>query len=180
MSDEFAELDRRIERAIVRIPDRLSTTNGERIRADWADAFARVLGGAVVPVRMFAFLPFPTALLTDPLPIQVCGGLLVLDHPKNDHEFDSAFQLGVHRGRVQAHPCPRWWSLYDKRHPRLIVCPDPGEAVQLSDLLNRVGNTWHGPFEAPPTWSVVGSQSGPFRSLVRVEHPVADEWFERL
>ena len=180
MSDEFAELDRRIERAIVRIRDRLSTPEGDLIRADWASTFARILGGTIAPVRMLASLPLPAHMLTDPVVVRVFTGYVVMDHPQTAELFDWAFQQ--FSPRIAIYDCARWWSLYEKRHPRLIACPDRGKVVQLPDLIDRVGYTWHGPFEAPPTWEFAqgSSPSSPFRSLVRVEQSVADEWFERL
>jgi hypothetical protein len=180
VSEEFAELDHRTERAIVRIRDRLSTPEGERIRADWAREFARLLGGEVMPVRMLACLRLPAHMLTDPVVVRVFTGYVVLDHPEAFGAFEWAFQQ--FSTRIAIYDCARWWSLYEKRHPRLIACPDRGKVVQLPDLIDRVGYTWHGPFEAPPTWEFAqgSSPSSPFRSLVRVEHSVADEWFERI
>lgn len=181
MSDKFAELDRRIERAIVRIPDRLSTPKGERIRADWANTFARLLGGEVMPVRHFSFLPFHVHLLNDPVLVRKRTGYLLLDHPQTADLFDWAFEMDRPRKRAQIVDVARCWSLYENRHPRLIVVPDKGESLPVAELITRLTNQgWHGPYEAPPTWSVAGPQSGPFRSLVRVEHSVADEWFERI
>jgi hypothetical protein len=171
------ELDRRIESAIHRgPPDRLSTPKGEAVRVDWADTFARTLGGAVMPVRMLACLPFGPHLLTDPVVIRVRSGFVVLDHPENAGEFEWAFK---HRSKVLVHDCPTWRSLYENRHPRLIVCPDAGETLAVADLFNRLDG-WHGPFEAPPTWETVGLPTAPMRSLVRVEHPVDPAWFQQI
>jgi hypothetical protein len=181
VSEELAELDRRIEAAIRRVPDRLSRPKGERIRADWAREFARLLGGAVMPVRMFGLLPFHLHLLTDPLLLRLRTGYLVMDHPENAGEFEWAFELDTLRTPIQVLPCPRWWSLHENRHPRLIVVPDKGESLPVAELITWLTNqSWHGPYEAPPTWSVAGPQSGPFRSLFRVEHPVDPAWFERI
>lgn len=183
MSDEFAELDRRIERAIVRIPDRLSTPEGELIRADWAREFARALGGEVMPVRHFAFLPIHPNLLTDPVLVRKRTGHLLLDHPQTADLFDWAFEMDRPRKCAQIVDVARWWSLYENRHPRLIVVPDKGESLPVAELITRLTNqSWHGPYEAPPTWGFAqgSSPSSPFRSLVRVEHSVADEWFERI
>ncbi len=155
---ELQELDRRIESAIRRIPDRLSIR--EDVRAGWADTFAQVLGGTREPMRL---LPIAPHLLTDPVLMRVRRAFVVLDHPTTAGEFKWAF-------RAAFYDCPRWWSLYENRHPRLIVAPDKGETLWVSDLLSRVGYGWHGPFEAPPTWE--GSN--------RVENPVADEWFARI
>jgi hypothetical protein len=179
VSEELAELDHRTERAIVRIRDRLSTPERERIRADWANTFARLLGGEVMPVRMLACLRLPAHMLTDPVVVRVFTGYVLLDHPEAFGAFEWAFQQ--FSPRIAIYDCARWWSLYENRHPRLIVVPDKGESLPVAELITRLTNQgWHGPYEAPPTWSVAGPQSGPFRSLVRVEHPVDPAWFERL
>jgi hypothetical protein len=178
MSDihpELQELDRRIESTIPRVPDRLSTDAGRAIRAGWAREFARLLGAEVMPVRHFALLPFHLHLLTDPVLMRLPTGYLVLDHPLTAEQFSWAFNIG------RVHDCPRWWTLYGNRHPRLIIVPDPGGALSLTDKLNRLSREgWHGPFEAPPTWAVVVPHSGPMRSLVRVEHPVDPAWFAQI
>ncbi len=177
---QVRELNRRIERAIVRIPDRLSTPEGEVVRADWASTFARVLGGTIAPVRMLGVLPVHPNLWTDPVVIRVCTGFAVLDHPPNSGLLDWAFQQCS--PRVQVHDCPTWWSLYERRFPRIIACPDAGKTLGVSELITRVGYSWHGPFEAPPTWGyALGSPPGdPFRSVVRVLNPVNPAWFDRL
>jgi hypothetical protein len=175
---QVRELNRRIERAIVRIPDRLSTPEGEVVRADWASTFARVLGGTIAPVRMLGVLPVHPNLWTDPVVIRVFTGYVVLDHPEAVGAFEWAFEQ--FSPRVAICDCARWWSLYENRRPRLVACPDKGEVVQLSDLMARVGYTWHGPFEARPTLEFAAGSRGPMRSVVQVEHPVADEWFDRI
>jgi len=159
---ELLEFDRRIETAIRRVPDRLSIR--EDVRTEWADTFARVLGGTRETMRL---LPIAPHLLTDPVLIRLRRAFVVLDHPQRAEEFKWAL-------RVAVYDCPRWWSLYENRHPRLIVVPDKGETLRVSDLTARVGYGWHGPFEAPPTLAAVGS------SLFRVKNPVADEWFARI
>ena len=165
---ELLEFDRRTESAILRIPDRLSIR--EDVRAEWADTFARVLGATLEPVRMFNVLPLRLNLLTDPLLLRVRRAFVVLDHPQRAEEFEWA----VRQPRVAVYDCPRWWSLYENRHPRLIVVPDTGETLWVSDLLSRVGYSWHGPFEAPPTLAAVGS------GLFPVKNPVDPEWFARI
>jgi hypothetical protein len=181
VSEELAELDRRIEAAIRRVPDRLSRPKGEHIRADWAREFVRLLGGEVMPARMFALLPIHLHLLTDPLLLRLRTGYLVMDHPEGADEFDWAFELDTLRSFIQVLSCPRWWSLYENRHPRLIVVPDKGAALPVAELITRLADRgWHGPFEAPPTWEAVGPQSDLLRSLVRVERPVDPAWIERI
>ena len=175
MTHELQELDRRIERAIARIPDRLSNNAGERVRRDWAREFARCLGAAVMPVRHFALLPFHLHLLTDPVLMRLPTGYLVLDHPLTAEQFSWAFNIGW------VHDCPTWWTLYGDRHPRLIVVSDRGKSLSVTDKLNRLSREgWHGPFEAPPSWSVVGPPTGVLRSLVLVEHPVDPAWFAQI
>jgi hypothetical protein len=181
VSEDLAELDRRIEAVIRRVPDRLSGPKGEHIRADWAREFARLLGGEVMPVRMFGLLPIHLHLLTDPLLLRLRTGYLVMDHPESAGEFDWAFELDTLRSRVQVLHCPRWWSFYENRHPRLIVVPDKGAPLPVAELITRLTDRgWHGPLEAPPTWEAVGSQSDLLRSLMRVEHPVDPAWFGRI
>jgi hypothetical protein len=182
VSEELAELDRRIEAAIRRVPDRLSHPKGEHIRAGWACEFARLLGAEVMPVRMFGLLPFHLHLLTDPLLLRLRTGYLVMDHPENAGEFDWAFELDTLRSRAQVLHCPCWWSLHENRHPRLIVVPDKGAALlPVAELITRLADRgWHGPFGAAPTWEAADSQSPPLCSLMRVEHPVDPAWFGRI
>jgi hypothetical protein len=178
---DLQELDRRIERAIFRIPDRLSTPIGEAVRVDWAHEFARAMGGAVMPVRMLACLPFGPHLLTDPVVIRVRSGFVVLDHPERPQELEWVFDMDRSRTRVHIRMVPKWWSLFENRHPRLIAVPDAADPLPVTNRLNRLANVgWHGPFEAPPTWETVGLPTAPMRSLVRVEHPVDPAWFQQI
>ena len=167
MSDTFSKLDRRIESAIRRVPDRL--TDHPDIRADWARAFAQCLGAAQQPVRMFGCLPFHLHLMTDPHLFRLYTGFVVLDHPETVGEFEEC----IYRGRVQVHDIAKWHSLYENRHPRLISIPDKGKIQTVADMINRLRD-FHGPFEAPPKWQAVGS------SVFRVEYPVDPAWFESL
>ena len=181
--DKFADLDRRIEAAIRRIPDRLSTPEGELVRLDWACTFALNLGGELAPVRHFAFLPFHLHLLTDPVLMRLRTGYLLLDHPQTVDLFDWAFEMDSPCQRAQIVDVAHWWSLYDNRYPRLIVVPDRGESLLVAELLTRLTNQgWHGPYESPPTWEFAPGSSSrdPLRSLVRVERPVDPAWFEQF
>ena len=172
MTDEIEELDRRIQRAIDRVPDRLSTPAGEALRREWVGIFGRCINATLEPARMFSSLRIHLHLLTDPWLFRCQSAWLVLDHPQAAEEFAWAFKR-----RVYVHACPRWWSLHENRHPRLIVVADKGKTAPLADMcMALTGDGFHGPFEAPPTWASAVPLSGVFQSLVRVRHPVVDEW----
>lgn len=172
MKSELQEFNQRIESAIRRIPDRLSSQpEGESIRADYARIFGLCIGGTERHTGMYSLLPIHLSLLTDPHLFIVPGGFLVLDHPTRSCEFDWSFDLGDRLG-VRANSAPAWWSLYENRHPRLIVFSHKGESVHLSVMLNRLTNQgFHGPYLLRPTLEPNGLSTGPFQSIQVRERP---------
>jgi hypothetical protein len=172
MNPELHALNQRVEAAIHRTPDRLSARrDGDDLRAEFGRIFALCIGGEVMPVRMFGVLALPLHLLTDPWLFRPRTGWVVLDHPQEPQAFAWAFE----QRDLIGHVCPRWWRLHENAHPRLFVIPDEGRVLSAADVRAAVGRAgFHGPFEAPPVWCTVGQ--GPFRSLVRVERPVAPAW----
>lgn len=173
MNCELQEFNRLIEASIRRIPDSLSShAEGVSIRAEFARIFGLCVGGTEIHTGMYALLPMHLSMLTDPHLFIVRGGFLVLDHPTRACEFNWALDLEDRRGRIQVHDAPTWWSLYELRHPRVIISPHRGESVNLSAVLNRLTNEgFHGPFLQRPTLELSGSSSGPFQSLQMRERP---------
>lgn len=164
---ELREFNQRIESCIRRTPDGLSRhPEGASIRAEFARIFGRCIGGTERGTGMYALLPMHLSLLTDPHFFIVPGGFFVLDHPTRSCEFNWSFDLDDRRGRIQVHDAPTWWSLYENRHPRVIVSPHKGESVHLSAMLNRLTNEgFHGPFGQRPRLEVSRPGTGPVRSL---------------
>lgn len=139
------------------------------IRAEYARKFGMTIGGAEkTNSALWAVLPLHLVLLTDPHLYRVRCGFIVLDHPVRANEFAWAI-------KAQGHDGPAWWSLYADRHPRLISIPDKGREVPLGDICGSLTCAgFHGPWKKPPTWEyTVGTVSGPFQSIRRVEHPLA-------
>lgn len=169
----FAELDRSLASAIRRGPrDRLHSR--EDVRRDWAQTMATTMGLSLVEERLLVSVPVQACLWTDPVLFRHRHAWLVLDHPASANEPE--WPLRLLSQRVGVHDCPRWWSLYENRYPRLITVSDRQRVLPASDLLNRLGPDWHGPFEAPPTWETVPGALGPMRGMVRVVHPVRSDW----
>ncbi len=176
----MTELQRRIQRSITHLPDRLSSPKGEAVRREWATAMAGVMGGHLVEDSWLGLVPVHPHLWTDPVVIRLFTGTVVMDHPEVLGQFEDHMRLNSRR--VAVYDCPRWWSLYAGRHPRLVVCPDKGEEVQLSDLCNRLSSIdWHGPWEAPPSlaYAPALSAGGSWRSVVTVLNPVDPTWIDR-
>lgn len=163
-TSDLQEFNRRIEASINRIPDSLSShAEGVSIRAEFARIFGLCIGGTESHTGMYALVPMHLSLLTDPHLFVVPGGFLVLDHPTRACEHQWWL---VERNGLQVHSCPAWWSLYELRHPRVIVSPHKGESVHLSSMLNRLTNQdFHGPFGQRPRLEVSRLGTGPVRSL---------------
>ena len=166
MHAELSELQRRVEASIVRIPDRLSTPAGEAVRADWAGVFAQTIGGTID--QQYISLPFHLLALTDPVLVRLRSGWVVLDHPSTAGAFEWVLTLDSVRSYVET--VPTWWSLYEHRHPRLIVVPDRRSKLSLSRVINRLAD-FHGPFEGPASW--LRDRRG---GLHRATHPVDSAW----
>ncbi len=81
-ANEFFDTLTRIKSSIVRVPDRLSTVDGEATRAEFARIFGKcIIGREDTECTYLLTLPFQAALLTDPILYAVGGGFIVLDHP---------------------------------------------------------------------------------------------------
>jgi hypothetical protein len=134
---------------------------------------ADVMAGHLDQERMLGCLPVHPHLWTDPVLFRFLTGFVVLDHPTAARQFED--ELRRSSPRVAVHYCPRWWTLYEGRAPRLVACPDRGEVVQLSNLCNRLSSIdWHGPWEAPPSlaYAPVLPAGGYWRSVITVLNPV--------
>jgi hypothetical protein len=166
-TSDLQSFNQRIESAIRRIPDRLSSLpEGESIRADYARIFGLCIGGMERPTGMYSLLPMHLSLLTDPHLFITRGGFVVLDHPESPSEFAWAFELSSQWRNIHVHDTATCWSLYENRFPRVIVCPHKGESAHLSVMLNRLTNQgFHGPFLRRPTLVPSGLSTGPFQSL---------------
>lgn len=143
MANEFTLTVARINDSITRIPDRLSNSKGEEIRAEYARNFGLgVLGHEQKDGALYMALPFQTALLTDPVLYIVAGGMLLLDHPTRDGAYEFAFGERAHVIYL-----PQHWSLYESRIPRIITCARKRENVPVGWMVNRLtAHNFHGPF----------------------------------
>jgi|GEM_PF-2929510 len=171
MLPDLIEINSRIEAAIVRTPDGLSTDAGEFVRHDWTESFAKTIGGTLS--HLYVVLPFQICALTDPVLVRLRNGWVVLDHPTTAGAREWVFSLDTLRAPVFPANGPSWWSLYQNRHPRLLVVPDKRSKLSVSSVANRLLD-WHGPWEAPP--SLVRDRKG---GLYRATHPVDPAWLER-
>ena len=171
MHPDLIEMNRRIEAAIVRIPDGLSTDAGELVRHDWTEAFAKTIGGTLD--HGWLSLPFQLCALTDPVLVRLRNGFVVLDHPTTASALEWVFELDTARAPVFPATGPSWWSLYEHRHPRLLVAPDKRSKLSMDCVARRLAD-WHGPWEARP--SLVRDGKG---GLYRATHPVDPAWLAR-
>ncbi len=143
MSNEYTLTLARVKDSIKRIPDPLSNPNGEDTRS----AFARIFGQVIIGHEdkdgaLYLTLPFQVSLLTDPVLFIVAGGLLVLDHPTRSGASEFAFGERTH-----VIDLPNRWSLYEKRHPRMLACARKGESIQAGWMVNELMyNGFNGPF----------------------------------
>jgi len=143
MTNEYTQTLARIHDSIKRIPDRLSTPEGEAARSEFAVIFGQVIiGHEDKDGGLYLTLPFQTSLLTDPVLYVVAGALLVLDHPIRRGASEFAFGDLAH-----VHDLPRHWSLYANRYPRIITCARKREEIRVSYMLNRLMTCdFFGPF----------------------------------
>jgi hypothetical protein len=142
MTNEFSLTIARIQDSIKRIPDRLSTPQGEDVRSEFARIFGQVIIGHQYEGGLYLTLPFQASLLTDPVLYVVAGGLLVLDHPTRSGESEFAF--GEHAHIIDLN---RKCSLYENRYPRIISCPRKREEIRASWMMNELMYSgFFGPF----------------------------------
>ena len=140
-TNEFFDTLTCIKSSIVRVPDRLSTVDGEATRAE----FARIFGKCVIgreDTTYLLTLPFQAALLTDPILYGVGSGFIVLDHPTQSGQYGFAIEDCAHVVDL-----PRKDSLYEDRYPRIIVCARKREKIEVAIMLNRLMQCeFRGPF----------------------------------
>lgn len=143
MSNEFFDTVTRIKGSIKRVPDRLSTVDGEATRAEFARIFGQcIIGNQDTKCMYLLTLPFQAALLTDPILYVVGAGFMVLDHPTQSGQYSFAIDDCAHVVDIA-----RKHSLYDKRYPRMIACTRKSEKVDLASMLNRLMQCeFRGPF----------------------------------
>ena len=143
MTNEYTHTLARIHDSIKRIPDRLSTPNGEAVRSEFAGIFGRVIiGHEDKDGGLYLTLPFQVSLLTDPVLYVIAGGLLVLDHPTRRGE--SAFAFG---DRAPVIDIPRNCSLYANRYPRIIALTRRQEEIRAGWMVKRIASCgFYGPF----------------------------------
>ena len=139
MDNEYTLTLARIDDSIMRIPDRLSTPQGEAIRSEFARIFGLAIAGHEYK-ELYLKLPFQVSLLTDPVLYVVAGGLLVLDHPTRSSASEFAFGERSHVVDLD-----KRCSIYDGRHPRIIACARKHEKIAVGWMYNRLMD-FHGPF----------------------------------
>ena len=143
MINEYTQTLARIQDSIKRIPDRLSTPEGEDVRSEYAEIFGRVIiGHQNKEGGLYLTLPFQASLLTDPVLYIVAGGLLVLDHPTRSGASEFAFGKRAH-----VIDLPRHWSHYENRFPRIITCASKRDQIEASYMVNQLmACGFYGPF----------------------------------
>ena len=143
MNPKLLEAVTRVTNSITRVPDRLSTPNGESIRAEYARIFgACIAAGEANFAGLYLDLPFQASLLTDPAMYSTHGALVVLDHPTEPEQYEFAMSK-VHILHLNKNQ-----SLYQGRYPRLIYIPtERKEWSKASMMFNRLSRfEFRGPF----------------------------------
>ena len=141
MSNEYLETLTAVTKSIKRVHDRLSTPQGENLRAD----FARIFGDCVAAAKpdfegLYLALPFQASLLTDPVMFITGGGFVLLDHPTKAEQHEFAINALVIPLNCDV-------SLYENRYPRLIVIPQKHETIAVSWMVNKLMSLdFRGPF----------------------------------
>jgi len=132
MTNEFTECLTKITNSITRLPDKLSTTQGEKNRQEFASIFGTCILGRLEDAEYgYMALPFQASLLTDPIIFIVAGGHVILDHPVRDEQH--IWIIPTHTVSLNQKV-----SLFENRHPRLIAIPHSHGEVQLSWMMNRL------------------------------------------
>lgn len=142
-TNEFYDTLTRIKSSISRVPDRLSTIDGEATRAEYARIFGKCISGHQDKEGgLYLALPFQTCLLTDPILYVVPSGLLVLDHPTESEQFEFAIRDHAHVVDLN-----RKDSLYEGRYPRMIACARKREKIEVGWIINQLMQSeFRGPF----------------------------------
>ena len=145
MNHELTHATARVTGSILRIPDRLSNSQGASARAEYARIFGNCIAGQFQDEGwLYLSLPFQVALLTDPLLYIVAGGLLVLDHPTQSGLSRFALEPD---SRTHTFDINSKWSLYEGRYPRMIACARRGEEIRVGWMLNQLSIcNFRGPF----------------------------------
>ena len=142
MNIELSLAIARIKASITRVPDRLSSPEGEDARSEFARIFGQVIRGYQYEGGLYLTLPFQASLLTDPVLYVVAGGLLVLDHPTRPRAGEFALDKNAHIIDLN-----RKCSLYENRYPRIISCPSRGQEIEASWMMNELTyRGFFGPF----------------------------------
>ncbi|WP_396189375.1 hypothetical protein [Flavobacterium sp.] len=141
MGNEYIETLTAVTSSIKRVPDQLSTSEGETIRAN----FARIFSDCITSVKtdcdgLYLALPFQASFLTDPVIFITGGGFVLLDHPTKAEQYE--FAINAHVISLN-----RDVSLYQNRYPRLILVPQKHETIAGSRMVNRLAKlNFQGPF----------------------------------
>jgi len=142
MNPQLLEAVKRVTNSITRVPDRLSSHDGECTRAEFARIFGEcITAGVITSEGLYLHIPFQASLLTDPIMYATHGALVVLDHPTKPEQSEFAMN------NLHIIHLPRKQSLYQDRHPRLIYIPtdkNESKAGWMCDRLRRF--EFHGPF----------------------------------
>lgn len=141
MSNEFIDTLTVVTKSIKRVPDKLSTPEGESARAEYARIFGDCIASAKPDFEgLYLTLPFQASLLTDPVMFITGGGFVLLDHPIKAEQYE--FAISAHILNLNQDQ-----SLYENRYPRLIVIPQKHETIAASWMVNRLMNLdFKGPF----------------------------------
>lgn len=141
MNREFVETVARVTNSITRIPDRLSSHDGESTRAEFARIFGECIAAGVTNSEgLYLHIPFQASLLTDPIMYATHGALVVLDHPTTPEQSEFAMN--------NAHiiQLTKTESLYQDRYPRLIYIPTERGENRASWMRERL---WRFEFRGP-------------------------------
>ena len=143
MNTKLLEAATRVTNSITRVPDRLSTPDGESIRTEYARIFGKcIAAGLANSGGLYLDLPFQASLLTDPVMFATHGALVVLDHPTRPEQYEFIMNKVhiLHLNKSQ--------SLYQGRYPRLIYIPtERKEWIKASVMANRLSRfEFRGPF----------------------------------
>jgi len=142
MNPKLLEAVTRVTNSIARVPDRLSTLEGESARAEFARIFGVCINAGMIDTEgLYLTVPFQASLLTDPVMYATLGALVVLDHPTKPEQGEFAMNKAH---ILQLHPKQ---SLYQDRYPRLIYIRTERGESRASWMVNRLMNfEFKGPF----------------------------------
>ena len=142
MNHKLLEAATRVANSITRIPDRLSSPDGESTRTEYARIFGEcITAGLANSGGLYLDLPFQASLLTDPVMYATHGALVLLDHPTEAEQYEFAMSK-VHIVQLNKNQ-----SLYQGRYPRLFYIPTERGEHKAGLMVNRLMNLeFRGPF----------------------------------